>query len=224
MNVRVGIVLVGLLIALQWLFLTHSNIDLAITDWFYDEFDGFYLRDNFWVQLSYQLFRDLPYVLVPLLLWLLFASWLWRRKGEVQLRRGLIFLLVAGLLGPGLLVNEVLKAESGRARPHTVEAFGGDKTFTPAFVHADQCAKNCSFVSGHAAFAFFFLSLAWIFGDRRWWAIGIGLGLAAGLGRIVQGAHFFSDVIFALPVVFAVSLLSARLILGYWLPRSPGQD
>ena len=118
------------------------------------------------------------------------------------------------LLGPGLMVNEVLKGHSGRARPMTVTQFEGDRQFTPAFAAADQCDHNCSFVSGHAGMGFFLIALAWVFRDRRWLWAGIALGALVGLGRVVQGAHFLSDIVFAFWTVFGTCLLFAHWMLG----------
>jgi len=114
------------------------------------------------------------------------------------------------IIGPGLLVNTLFKDNWGRARPSQVEEFGGTKQFTRAALPADQCAKNCSFVSGHASVGFFFLAFAYVWPRRRilWLASGTALGLGIGLVRIMQGGHFFSDVIFCGIVVY----LSARVL------------
>ena len=205
-----------LLVVLQLLFWQVPQIDLWFTGLFYEAGEGFFLRDSLMVQGSYWLFRYLPYFVVPALLWFLFASWRWGGRGERGLQRGLLFLLATLVLGPGLLVNEVFKAESGRARPATVEQFGGERHFTPAFVASDQCERNCSFVSGHAGMGFFFLAFAWVFGDRRWLYYGALIGLAVGLGRVAQGAHFLSDVLFGYAVVYLSAMLCARWILGSW--------
>jgi len=66
-------------------------------------------------------------------------------------RRELVYLMLTLALGPGLLVNSVLKEHSGRARPVQTVDFGGTQQFSAAWVWADQCRTNCAFVSGHAA-------------------------------------------------------------------------
>ncbi|RMG33381.1 MAG: phosphatase PAP2 family protein [Gammaproteobacteria bacterium] len=213
-----------LLVALQLLFWQVPAIDLVFSGWFWNADTGFYLRDLPPVRWSYLLFKYLPYAVVPGLVWLFVASLIWGGRGERALRRRLLFLFLVLAIGPGLLVNEVFKAESGRARPSTVEQFGGDRHFTPAFEPSDQCASNCSFVSGHAGMGFFFLALAWVLKDRRWFYWGALLGAVVGLGRILQGAHFLSDVIFGYPVVFVTALLLARPLLGFWLPPRARQS
>lgn len=195
-------------------FILAPCIDIGFSALFYTPEEGFFLRDNPFVRFIYGLFRDIPYIWVPMLVWLWIASWLWARKSETGLRRVLLFLLVSLALGPGLLVNGILKAESGRARPQAVEQFGGDKTFSPPLVISDQCESNCSFVSGHAAMGFYFIVFAWAFGNHRWLYVGIGMGALVGLGRIVQGGHFLSDVIFSFVAVYAVGWLCARWLLG----------
>lgn len=207
-----------LLLGLQLLFWQMPQIDLRFSGLFFDPQDGFFLSDHPLVRASYLAFRYLPYIVVPMLLWLLLASRIWGGAAEKRTRRVLMFLLLTLALGPGLLVNEVFKAESGRARPATVQQFGGDKQFTPAFVASDQCARNCSFVSGHAGMGFFFLAFAWALRDRRWLYYGALVGLAVGLGRIAQGAHFLSDVLFGYAVVYLSAMLCARWLLGRWGP------
>ena len=61
---------------------------------------------------------------------------------------------------------------------------------------------------------FFLIALAWVFRDRRWLWAGITLGALVGLGRVVQGAHFLSDIVFAFWTVSGTCLLLAHWILG----------
>jgi lipid A 4'-phosphatase len=132
-------------------------------------------------------------------------------------RRGLLYLLAVLALGPGLAVNTILKEHSGRARPVTIREFGGERRFTPAFAIADQCASNCSFVSGHVAFAALPLAGAFLAARRRrrrqWLVGGVAAGLLVGAGRIATGAHFASDVVVAIFVVYIVADVCAAWLL-----------
>jgi lipid A 4'-phosphatase len=206
--------LLALFTGVTLLFLIYPEIDLWFSGLFFRVDQGFYWHDAWLVKLVYGLFRDLPYLWVPILIWLWIASWIWARHAEKYTRRLILFLFLALVIGPGLLVNGILKAESGRARPHLIEQFGGDKIFTPPLMLADQCESNCSFVSGHASMGFYFIALAWVLANRRWLYYGIGIGAIVGLGRIVQGGHFLSDVIFSYFAVYLATLLCARWILG----------
>ena len=124
-----------------------------------------------------------------------------RRAGSwrVQAVTWLYLVLCLGV-GPGLVTNTLLKDQWGRARPAQIVEFGGSKTFTPALQPANQCARNCSFVSGEAAsmFAVFYAAALIV----PHWSVatmiaGTIVGLAAGLVRVAQGGHFLSDVVFA---------------------------
>lgn len=135
------------------------------------------------------------------------------------------FLLAAALLGPVLLVDATLKDVWGRARPATVEAFGGSRQFTPAFVISDQCPKNCSFVSGHVATASFVMAFGWLGAPairRRWLLASLGTGALLAVVRLSAGGHFLSDTIFAWFATYFSLWLTEWIFrrLG-WLP-APG--
>lgn len=130
--------------------------------------------------------------------------------------RFMVFSLLLLALGPGLVVNFVFKDHWGRARPAQVEAFGGKEVFTPAFVISKACERNCSFASGHASAAAWLFCLTLFARSRKGLLIGVvGIYFSlAGLGRIVQGGHFLSDVVFAFLMVYGVASLLASEILG----------
>ena len=122
------------------------------------------------------------------------------------------------LIGPGLLANLVLKDHWGRARPREVEAFGGPLAYSGPWTISDQCADNCSFVSGESSgLATAALAIALIAWPRlparaRPFA-GAALALmvaAGGLVRLAFGAHFLSDVVFAWTLSAGVTLLVWR--------------
>lgn len=128
-------------------------------------------------------------------------------------KKELIYLLLCFIIGPGLIVNYTFKDHLfGRARPCNIKEFGGTKNFTPAFTISNNCSKNCSFTSGHAALAFFLTSFAFIAKSRSkliFTSIMI-FGTIVGLGRIIQGGHFLSDVIFS-----AITVISVNVLLHY---------
>jgi lipid A 4'-phosphatase len=114
--------------------------------------------------------------------------------------RAITFVVLSYAIGPGLLVNGLLKTFIGRARPKHIMEFGGDKFFSAAFAPANQCASNCSFVSGDVAFAAGTLTFALLLsGTRRRVAVLLSLILTAVTGyyRMAVGAHFLSDVVLA---------------------------
>ncbi len=135
------------------------------------------------------------------------------------------FVLALFLLAPGLLVNGILKAHWGRARPSHVADFGGEALFTPFWQITDQCAKNCSFVSGEGAgamaMAITALAILHHFRPRlapAWLRTGqaaTGAMLAfVGWQRIAAGGHFLSDVVFSWLFTALVAVVLARALGG----------
>ncbi len=205
-----------LLTALGVLLVAFPQIDLTVASRFYDPTTGFWLKDQWLIRFIYDL---VPWVsravLAGLLVFLVLARTVRRHHPFVVAhRKAALYLLLVALVGPLFLVNSVFKDHWGRARPSQVVEFGGTKTFTRAAVPTDQCAKNCSFVSGHASAGFFFLAPAFVFVRRRrlWLAVGTGAGLVIGLVRIIQGGHFLSDVIFCGIVVYLTAYVLHALM------------
>jgi lipid A 4'-phosphatase len=129
--------------------------------------------------------------------------------------RVLFFFLLSLGLGPGLIVNTVIKNHSGRARPFQIKEFGGQQQFTRPFVLSDQCKTNCSFVSGDAAIGYFGLVFFFVARRRRIFIASAALsaGTLIGLIRMAQGAHFLSDVIFAGVFTFLTTWFLYYLLL-----------
>lgn len=122
------------------------------------------------------------------------------------------------VMSVGLLVNGLLKSYSGRPRPHQTTLFGGEFPFVPAGDFAGECARNCSFVSGEAAAAFWLICLVPLL-PRGWRVPGFTAALAVALltsaMRIAFGAHFLSDVLlaglFTLLIFAVLATIAARI-------------
>ncbi|ARJ66944.1 hypothetical protein WV31_15305 [Magnetospirillum sp. ME-1] len=142
------------------------------------------------------------------------------KRPVAGIRPAMALLVVGSLaLGPGLVVNLILKDNWGRARPSTIAQFNAghqpDRQFTPALVMSDQCPDNCSFPSGHAALGFWTVSLALLAPRRRRpaaLAAAFAFGAAMGLVRIAQGGHFVSDVAFSGVIVVGLTMGLYRLL------------
>ena len=156
-------------------------------------------------------------IVVAMVAWL--AATLLRKNRHFKM--SMAFLVLAGILGPGALVNWGFKDQWQRARPYQVENFGGPQQFTRAGVMTDQCNNNCSFVSGHVACGFFFASLMLIHRKRRiaWAVAGTLAGLVIGFSRMANVAHWLSDVLWAYPITLAGSwLIWKTLVWAYARP------
>lgn len=198
-------------IALCVLFALFPQIDLTVSHLFYDH--GFYLKDLLVAKIIYKA-TQVVILLTALVLIALFIASLFGK--EIVKKRVVIYLLLVLIVGPGLVVNVLFKDHFGRARPSQVVEFGGTKKFTPALIPAHQCQKNCSFSSGHAAAAFYFLAFVPLFRGRKKKlvaAAALAWGSVVGFVRIIQGGHFLSDVICSAVVVYLTSLLLYHLLL-----------
>lgn len=192
------------------LFVALPNLDINVTHLTLNSANEFEYRHSPWVQMSYSLFAKIHFLYLALFLFILLKQWFLNKEYD-KLTRHVVFLLVALLLGPGLVVNQLFKENWGRARPHEVTHFGGTQRYSAPLEISDQCQGNCSFVSGHASGAFFILTLSWIFGYRRWLWVGLLVGSIVGLGRILQGGHFLSDVVFSFWAVYFISQITAAI-------------
>ena len=213
----------AVLIAVIALDLTPA-VDLRLSDLFYRPGEGFFLGNGWPAQLLY---KGTPWLIGGIALALL-ATLAWASLGRPaqarRIRNNAAFALLVLLLGPGLIVNTLLKDHWGRPRPEQIAEFGGKGSFVPALWPSRQCQHNCSFPSGHAAAGFFLITGAWIWPRRRWaWRIvGITAGGLIGLARIAQGGHFFSDVLGALIVVwFTNEMLYWWMLHRGWLEPPP---
>lgn len=216
--------LLGLFVALAIVFAVFPQIDLAASRLFTDASGRFPLQHDVVLAVINRAVHWGSRLAGLTLLVLAIIAWrqprrpgLRVREKLAQRRREILFLFVALVLGPGLVVNTLLKDNSGRMRPVNVTEFGGPGKFTSAFARAYQCRRNCAFVSGHAAVASFPFAGWFVARSRRarrgWLAGGVLLGLTVGSFRMMTGSHFLSDVVMAMIFVWIVTALCAAVLL-----------
>lgn len=193
------------------------QIDITVSSWFYDPgYGGFparIARFPEWVR------RDMPAFLfmVPIAVAALWLAGEARRRPLLGVtRRVALYVLLSLAVGPGLVVNVVLKDNWGRPRPSTIQQFGGPNTYVPPLVPSRQCDDNCSFASGHGALGFWPVGLA-LLAPRRWRRAALtaafSFGVMVGTVRIIQGGHFLSDVVAAAFITIGINaLLYQRLV------------
>ena len=198
------------------------RVDLVVSGWFHDPEQEFWmanLRPVEWLRMLFWYAAEGLAVIAAIGL----AMALLRRRDALGLpARVWGFVLALFVAGPGIVVNGILKEHWGRARPDTVTAFGGEHMFTGPFWPADQCAHNCSFVSGEAAAAMalgigLYVILRHLNPSPLVWRAGLAVAVTVPvLGavlRVIAGRHFLSDVICAGLIVAGLALLFHRLIL-----------
>ena len=209
----VGLSLVGALVPT-----VYPELDLRVAALFSGP-NGVLSNINWW---WIQWVNDyIPAVFIVLLgataiAWLLLRGERWK-----EMRWVLAFFVVAGILGPGAVVNLGVKDQWNRARPYEVQNFGGTAHFTRAAVITDQCDANCSFVSGHVACGIFLASLALVHRRRQiiWTGLGVASGGLIGLARMRDMAHWLSDVLWAFPITLMASWLVWKLMI--WIYTRP---
>ncbi|MBI5592144.1 MAG: phosphatase PAP2 family protein [Deltaproteobacteria bacterium] len=206
-------IFIGSFLGAALLFYAFPELDIRFSMFFYDPASGFYLADAPFCRWIYESVEIVSIAWVVLAVLLLAVLWIRKKNCFGLSARHVIYLLAVLAIGPGLIVNIVLKDNWGRARPYDVIQFGGKSAFTPAFVISRECRNNCAFVSGHAAMGFYFIAFGFLCQRRRtlFFLLSGIYGTVVGLVRILQGGHFPSDVVFAFFIIYA---LSAVL---YWI-------
>ncbi|MDR2883736.1 MAG: phosphatase PAP2 family protein [Deferribacteraceae bacterium] len=212
-------IFIVLFVVFALLFHANPQWDIEFSNLFYTPSDDFYMADRWWAYGIYRGVHIATAAVIAILALFIIATVLTHNDKLFSItRKAAIYMLIVMILGPGLTVNTLLKDNVGRARPAHVTEFGGDLIFTPAFEISNQCDNNCSFVSGHAAFGFYWVALALLATSavwkRRWIALTAVLGIGIGLVRVIQGRHFLSDVIFSFFFVYAVATIVYWIMYG----------
>lgn len=126
-------------------------------------------------------------------------------------RRTAAYLTLTMIIGPGLIVNTLFKENWERPRPLDLVELNGDSEFVEVWAPPVPGSGN-SFPSGHAATAFYLFTPYLILRSRsQRWAVaflvaGFAFGALMGYCRMIQGAHFLSDIIWACGFVYLTSL------------------
>jgi membrane-associated PAP2 superfamily phosphatase len=208
-----------LVIVAALLRLDQTGMDLAISGWLYDPVaHAFPLRTTFFFETLLHHWTKYIVASVACLAW---AGYLLTHAVPALQphRRQLLFLGLALALAPAAV--SLLKLASPRHCPWDVVQFGGFAPYlalleaTPAGVARGHC-----FPAGHASTGFCLMAFYFVgWSSRRpalaWsgLAVGLGAGLGLGFGRMVQGAHFLSHVLWAGIVCWIVLVALHALIL-----------
>lgn len=213
--------------SLAILFQRYPGIDLAVSDHFTNHAHRFFEQSIpalQWLRLVFRMATDGTMAGLALLL----VAGCIRPNLSIIRAKLLTFALLVYVLVPGLIVNLGLKDHWGRARPRNVLEYGGTQHFTSALQISHECASNCSFVSGEASALFTILTLILLIlvprlarGSRP--AAILWATLAATMGsylRVMFGAHFASDVIFA-ALLSVAATLAIYVLSGLYADRGP---
>jgi len=192
-------------------FVLFFEVDIAFSSLFYD--NGFYLKGSLYEVFFY---KSVPIAVTALALGsiaLFLYNYIFKKELLGLDAKKIIYIVLVLSLAPGLIVNVTLKENWGRARPAEIKEFGGDKTFTPAFVLSNQGGN--SFSSGHGSAAFSVLGFALLAHKRRrlWIGLALSYGVAVSFARIIAGGHFLSDNIISFFIVYTTTHILYHYIL-----------
>ena len=205
-----------MLILSSFIFIVFPQLDISISEIFYQKGDAFPANKAWFVKAIYE---GVPWMgrlmLFIAIVVILFSIFLPQSISRRNWRRSAALITVV-VLGIGLFVHTILKDGMGRPRPRDLQIFAGTTSYVPLYTPSKFCTNNCSFVSGHAAVGFSLMSLGMLSVRRRrqfWTVIGLVSGGVIGAVRIAQGGHFLSDIVFS----FLAIWLSHLIIRTVWL-------
>lgn len=188
-----------LLLLMTWVF-RITSLDIDIQRVFYQSGKGWYLgKSQPW--LFFYRYGNFPALLLVITAIVLFTAGFWLKK-YLPYRKISVLLILSMLIGPGLLINAIFKDHWGRPRPRNIQEFDGSKVFLPVW-DKGLSGQGKSFPCGHCSMGFYLLVPYFFFRKRKrilaslFLGTGLIYGLGMGMGRMVQGGHFPSDVLWA---------------------------
>lgn len=191
-----------------------TNADITVSSCFF--IDGAWpIGDQLPWKTLYRIDRFPAVVLACLgLAGLLISFWMpekkhWAKPG--------LFLVILLTIGPGLVVNSLLKEHWGRPRPREIVQFQGKKEFLQPWQKGIS-GNGRSFPSGHTSAAIYMTAPFFIYRSRNrsaayaWLTGGLVFAILMSIARITQGGHFLSDTIWACGIVYLFGLLFSSLL------------
>lgn len=199
------LITVTLLIVISTLFFYMPNLDIHVAHHFF--LKGYFSK-RFIVSFSTHLIALLVIMTCVISCIIFIVSLIKRQKNTMM---AALFILLCFSLGPGLLVNGILKADWGRPRPHQTEyVSAGTLPYVRVWEMSDECQSNCSFVAGDSSAALTFIALAFL-PWAPYWKRGIAVlslfyFFYNGMLRIISGSHYLSDVLIGGLLIYLVIL------------------
>ena len=199
-----------IIISISIIFFIFPTIDISVSGIFYKGSGSFFANSFDW---NVYLLRDilLPIIVLAVLLIPIIGIvyWIITKKNFLSLTlNNLAYLFLSSFLSLGLVVNVILKNLWGRVRPNDTILFGGDQPFSIPWLKVSHCDHNCSFVSGDVSAYTLLLALILVFSKPQFNKFAYLLIILIGITRIMEGGHFFSDVIMSFMIThFIVKIL-----------------
>jgi membrane-associated PAP2 superfamily phosphatase len=195
----------------------HWDIDRRVAARFFNAEQGWFLKTAQPWWLLYKI-GTLPGLLLTLAALLGFYLSLVKANFRPYRRQTLVVFLTTVIAG-GILVNAILKPYWGRPRPRQTVEFGGERNYLHPYQRGIP-GQGESFPCGHCTMGFIFVSLIVFYRHSKGLAVagtvfGLGYGGLVGMARVVQGAHFVTDVVWSLGVIGMTAVMLNNLVLPY---------
>lgn len=122
-----------------------------------------------------------------------------------RFRRKALYILLVIAIGPGLVVNLIVKDHWGRPRPVHVTEFGGEHSYVPPLKFGHTPDK--SFVCGHCSVGYTFFVLYFLSQNHKliYFVLTLVVAWTMGFTRMTSGGHFLSDILWSGYLVFLVA-------------------
>ena len=207
--------------------LEATDVDRIVENWFFDAAAG-----SFPLQRDTVLEVVLHYwtrCIVALIAAIAFAGFLLSFTIAALARERRMLLFVAVSIALSTAAVAALKLTSGKHCPWDLEEYGGLVPYTRLLELAPPGEKpgHC-FPAGHASTGFSLLAFYFVGRARRdprlaraGLALGLGAGLVLGVGRMAQGAHFLTHVLWAGVVCWLVTVAVYAAIMRAGASTSP---
>ena len=191
-----------------------SSIDIFISSLFYDGKQTFVLQSfNMITIISRKIF--LPLLIIYILILPIITIYFPLKKIYLDFKfsfKSILFLWISMFFNLIIVINLMLKNNWGRERPNDILQFGGKDNFTPWFQISDSCLINCSFVSGDASVGFSLIALFFLTRNIFFFWFALFSGFFLGIIRVLEGGHFFSDIIIAGFIIFLLTYIQYNFI------------
>lgn len=186
---------------LFWIF----PLDVKLQSFFFSSDNGWYLSNSApWYFLYH--YSNVPALILSVGSLILLGISFWK-ESLIRYRKIFLFFVLVMAIGPGLIINTILKDNWGRPRPRNIVEFNGNYKYEKP-LGIDASSKGKSFPCGHASMGFYLLTPFFLLRKKKIKAayiflfLGLITGFAIGIARMVQGGHFASDVIWAGSLVY----------------------
>ncbi len=218
---------VAVTICLSLLFIALPALDRTVTSLFYVPGIGFPARGVHALQQLRAIGQYVPVAFAMAMILAVILKIAYPSRPILFPPRFTVFFASLYLIGPGLIINCILKPFWDRPRPVDTINFGGRFNFVDAWSMGETFFSNRSFASGEAAAIVcliplaFFVHPAW---RRSVSTLLIAFAVAICANRVAFGAHFLSDVLIASALMATLTAILWQALFGRNAPSDEDVD